>query len=43
MARLFRILVFAALVFGLLWYLQSRVAEQPQSPVVKEVSPDALK
>ena len=43
MVRVFRILVAALVVFAILWYLQSRVGEQSQSPVVKEVSADALK
>lgn len=43
MSRPLKIGVALAVVFGLLWLLQSRVAEQPQSMVEKPVDPDASK
>jgi hypothetical protein len=32
-----------AVIFGLLFFLQSRVGDQPQTRVEKTVSPDALR
>ena len=43
MARVLKIGVAVAVIFGLLWFLQSRVAEQPQTVVEKSVDINALK
>lgn len=42
MGRLIKWIVILALVVGTMFYLQSRVTEQPQTRVEKPVSLDAL-
>jgi hypothetical protein len=42
MGRLIKWIVIALLVVGTMFYLQSRVSEQPQTRVEKPVSLDAL-
>jgi hypothetical protein len=43
MSRLIKIIVAGALLFGALYFLQSRVSGQAQKHVEKAVSPDALR